>query len=63
MKFIIAVYAISEVSRERALVGQTSVLADTEDDARQRAVAQLWDERLTCASCAASSKIVEVLDV
>lgn len=61
MRFVVAVYAVPEEGAERVFVGQTSVLADTEGEAKNRAVAQLWDDRLTAASCAASSEILETI--
>lgn len=57
MKYTIVVHAIAE-SGQAVFVGQTSVSAPTEKEARSRAIEALWDERLTGASCLAKAQVI-----
>ncbi len=57
MKYTVVVHAIGE-DGEAAFVGQTSLFASTANEARQRAIDALWDDRMTCASCQAQANVI-----
>ena len=57
MKYTIVVQAIAE-DGEAIFVGRTTVRAETEEQARSRAINRLWDDRLTSAGCRAVAAVI-----
>ncbi len=57
MKYTVVVHAIGEDGTE-AFVGTKTLEAPTAVKARAQAIEELWDDRLTCASCRARATVV-----
>ena len=58
-KFGVRVFALSsDGTGGIADLGQTEVEAEDRAQARSKAIEELWDPRLTCASCHAETQIL-----
>ncbi len=57
MKYTVVVHAVGEDGAE-AFVGKRTVEAPTAARARKQAIEDLWDDRLSCASCSARAAVL-----